>query len=440
MKNLFKLALVALISACSHPIEIVGEGDVTSASGNRNCSLEDFQAMQDNCTKNYAIGAYQETYYATPRAGWTFDHWVTYCPTAAPPNYDCSFNFTAGTVQQFWGQTMPPLKAVFVPVAAIPASDTVSALGRIWAQPDLFLGLSWNEISAACPAGACPDGATLNGYDLTGWTWASVDDLNDLFNAYFGLEVLGPGPDAYSGPGVSQFFAVTNWRATEDAPDGPLLHALTADEGTVTGLAHSASIFVDSENKRIGSMKTNVQIPVDSSSAVVGAFMYRDTDEVTSNTVTVGERIWAQPDLFIGVSWSQIMAVCPGGVCGTDAALNGFNLNGWTFASVDDVNALFNSFLGADELGPGPDWYFEDGSYWGTAFFIAGFRQTGVYPNVFRFVQGVTMTDSLQGGNYASHGAIIDRYSLSNGDEARTDYLAAKNNTTYGAWFYRSSF
>ncbi|MBK6510943.1 MAG: DUF1566 domain-containing protein [Haliea sp.] len=102
-----------LIQACSHPIEIVGEGDVTSASGNRNCSLEEFKAANPKCTKNYAIGAYQETYYAIPRAGWKFDHWVNYCPTATPPNYDCSFNTPANAVQQFWGQTMPPLRAVF---------------------------------------------------------------------------------------------------------------------------------------------------------------------------------------------------------------------------------------------------------------------------------------------------------------------------------------
>ncbi len=34
-----------LLQACSHPIEIVGEGDVTSAPGNRNCSLEDYNAV-----------------------------------------------------------------------------------------------------------------------------------------------------------------------------------------------------------------------------------------------------------------------------------------------------------------------------------------------------------------------------------------------------------
>lgn len=100
-----------LLQACSHPIEIVGEGDVTSAPGNRNCSLEAYQAGADVCSKNYVVEAYNETYTATPRVGWQFDHWENYCTTAT--NNQCSFNVPAATVQQVWGKTMPPLRAVF---------------------------------------------------------------------------------------------------------------------------------------------------------------------------------------------------------------------------------------------------------------------------------------------------------------------------------------
>jgi len=100
-----------LLQACSHPIEIVGEGDVTSAPGNRNCSLEDYNASADVCSKNYVIGAYNETYTATPRVGWQFDRWGNYCTTAT--TNQCSFNISAATVQQFWGEAVPPLQAVF---------------------------------------------------------------------------------------------------------------------------------------------------------------------------------------------------------------------------------------------------------------------------------------------------------------------------------------
>ncbi|CAA0114254.1 Uncharacterised protein [Halioglobus japonicus] len=83
-----------------------------SSSGNRTCLLEDFAQGADNCSENTAIGAYQETYYATPRAGWQFDHWVN-CVTAA--ENACTFNVDAATVQDNWLQTMPALRAVFLP-------------------------------------------------------------------------------------------------------------------------------------------------------------------------------------------------------------------------------------------------------------------------------------------------------------------------------------
>jgi arylsulfatase A-like enzyme len=100
-----------LISACSHPIEIVGQGDVVSASGTRNCSLEDFQAGATNCSDNLVLGGYVETYSGEPRAGWQFRRWASYCGGAL--NNECGFNVPASVVQNFWGQQALPLKAVF---------------------------------------------------------------------------------------------------------------------------------------------------------------------------------------------------------------------------------------------------------------------------------------------------------------------------------------
>ncbi|NND69822.1 MAG: hypothetical protein HKN19_19690, partial [Halioglobus sp.] len=98
-----------LLGACSHPIEIEGEGDVSS-DGGRSCTLADFLSALDNCTENLVIGAYNETYTATPHPLWFFDRWEN---CAAPSGNECSFAFDALTVEQFWGQTMPPLRAVF---------------------------------------------------------------------------------------------------------------------------------------------------------------------------------------------------------------------------------------------------------------------------------------------------------------------------------------
>jgi hypothetical protein len=115
MKTLKILSIgitLLFIQACSHPIEIVGQGDVTS-TGTRGCTFEESiaETVPEKCAKNYVVGAYQETYTATPRVGWQFDHWGNYCSGAT--NNECSFNIPKATVEQFWGQTIPPLQAVF---------------------------------------------------------------------------------------------------------------------------------------------------------------------------------------------------------------------------------------------------------------------------------------------------------------------------------------
>ena len=114
----FKAALIAgglfFIAACDHPIEIVGQGDVLSASGERNCLLEEFQAGNDNCAKNTVVTAYKETYFAVPRPGWQFSRWQNYCTDITDPNMtDCEFDIPGGAVFDAWGQTMPSLVAVF---------------------------------------------------------------------------------------------------------------------------------------------------------------------------------------------------------------------------------------------------------------------------------------------------------------------------------------
>ncbi len=105
------LLLVGVLSACSHPLEIVGEGDIVSASGSRNCSLADFRAARDNCASNLVVDDYQETYTAVPASGWEFDRWLNYCKGASSPS--CSFNIPAAEVGKHWGKSAPPLVAVF---------------------------------------------------------------------------------------------------------------------------------------------------------------------------------------------------------------------------------------------------------------------------------------------------------------------------------------
>ncbi len=104
--------VLSLVFGCSHPIEIVGEGDVLSASGTRNCYYEDFLAGAKSCNENLVVHEYDETYYAVPRDGWEFEQWLNYSHCAGTGNA-CAFNIPAEAVKTGWGLTMPPLVAVF---------------------------------------------------------------------------------------------------------------------------------------------------------------------------------------------------------------------------------------------------------------------------------------------------------------------------------------
>lgn len=77
--------------------------------------------------------------------------------------------------------------------------------GSEWYQPrDLESLYNWNDFNATCPGGICNGRLRLTGPDLTGWTWASVDDVNTLFNSFIfardGISPLGPGPSQYINP------------------------------------------------------------------------------------------------------------------------------------------------------------------------------------------------------------------------------------------------
>lgn len=60
------------VIACSHRIDIVGEGDVISASGEHDCSYERSQS-EKGCKFTTLTGDYQESYTAVPRDGWALE-------------------------------------------------------------------------------------------------------------------------------------------------------------------------------------------------------------------------------------------------------------------------------------------------------------------------------------------------------------------------------
>ena len=109
MNRALIVLLLLLAAGCYHPQEIVGEGDIISSNGEHDCLLE-----QAPCT-NLVEGDYMLTYTAVPRPGWRFSHWEN-CGEKYP---QCTYNITAAQVTQFAGLTVPPLRAVFEPLAGV---------------------------------------------------------------------------------------------------------------------------------------------------------------------------------------------------------------------------------------------------------------------------------------------------------------------------------
>ncbi|MDG1945759.1 MAG: hypothetical protein P8J17_15990 [Halioglobus sp.] len=103
MRTLSALILLIFVTACSHPLEITGDGDINSSTGENDCLLEEHPCS------NYVLGSYDVTYTAQPRAGWFFSGWEG-CGDQHP---HCSFNIPGSTVNLFWGETTPALRAVF---------------------------------------------------------------------------------------------------------------------------------------------------------------------------------------------------------------------------------------------------------------------------------------------------------------------------------------
>jgi len=411
LPKLVSLGIALLfIQACSHPIEIEGEGNVMSASGTRTCLFENFQAGDDVCSKNYAIGAYQETYYPTAEPGWKFDHWVTYCTTATPPNYECVFDVSAATVQQFWGQTMPPLKAVFT-MDGISITDFVTVNDKQWAQTDVLSNTSWDELNAACPPPTHACAGVVSGVNLNGWTWASVEEVNTLFNHFIGSVELGEGPDGFTTPGEydlwTQFIAA-GWHMNSISPGGVALFRGWTSTQVDTDYVYIGTValrepYCDFETAVFpnytctGSStevltnqtrpKNGVQFDPNAQdiwpAAVMGTWLYRaapGTPITGDNVVIANGKEWAQVDLFLNLPFSQVALACPAGVCLAGAVLNGYDMTGWELAHPSDLFDLVNTYLGVSVwsyLNPIFSYYdTAPGSWWALSTL---FRYT--YPN-----------------------------------------------------------
>ncbi len=166
------LILLASVTSCTHPIDIVGGGDVMSASGEHDCLLEELPC------KAVAVDEYIETYMPMARNGYRFVGWDN-CPDQQGEY--CVLNVDADTVHQNWGKTMPPLIAKFAPECADAPADSFSAI-----QTVIFSGKGCSN--SGCHGGGQP----ANGMNLsTGNAYDNI--INVTARAGGGLKRVLPG-------------------------------------------------------------------------------------------------------------------------------------------------------------------------------------------------------------------------------------------------------
>ncbi len=125
MKTLITIAaLTLLVSACKHPLQIVGEGDIVELNnGARGCTLEQFQAADSRCTDNEVQDDYDALYQALPRPGWRFVSWNGAC--GAVPRGQCKVAAPASLIS-WWDMNFPGLP-VSPLIATFARGETVSS-------------------------------------------------------------------------------------------------------------------------------------------------------------------------------------------------------------------------------------------------------------------------------------------------------------------------
>jgi hypothetical protein len=128
--------------------------------------------------------------------------------------------------------------------------------------------------------------------------------------------------------------------------------------------------------------------------------------------VLINGREWLQPVDFLNTSWNEVQSVCDvaDGTCSGSVGSN--SLDGWIWASTDDVAELFNFIYGSAYFGIVADVAGTPGvsdTAWAPAFFEAGFIYTYTGSDIgdytkFRTLNGITRTLDSSGftANFAS--------------------------------------
>ena len=166
-----------------------------------------------------------------------------------------------------------------------------------------------------------------------------------------------------------------------------------------------------------------------------------------TDTVTVAGREWAQPDDFTSLSWNDIFAVCGTGPCTGNLTANSitYTMDGWTWAGVSEVNALFNTFLAAagvasTDLLVSFDVFIGIDSGWAPAFLSDATFDVTFSTDAFRQVSGWMRDGDSQISSNAYQALVLDSTDpMRTFDIASTAFKLDKGvrSAFTGSWFYR---
>jgi hypothetical protein len=186
-KFLLLLCITLLMAGCKLAVIVVEGGEVQS-TGSGTCVASTI------CIVDVTDTNFSESFTAVPYTDWYFHKWNSgdrlFC--GGSTDLTCPLSFEGHEESEAVEEMVASSELFYLMPVFKPYQDIITVNGNEWLQPALFTNLSWNDINAVCPEGVCA--GVLNGINMNGWTWASVKDMNDLFNYYIGSELLGPGP------------------------------------------------------------------------------------------------------------------------------------------------------------------------------------------------------------------------------------------------------
>lgn len=166
-----------------------------------------------------------------------------------------------------------------------------------------------------------------------------------------------------------------------------------------------------------------------------------------TNFVTVGGMDWAQPIDFVNLSLEDVNTACPetaAGLCSTDMILNGYEVEGWTWAGVPAVNMLINYYLALDSLEFTP---VENSHY---VYFLASNFAPAFHadftPTNPQWWPGYNVVRGwYRGANSSNNWFVQDTYGYPYAEDRQWDSVSGSSyngghpSESNGAWFYREA-